>query len=72
MLILTPFFYIFFNPSSFKNSTSYILISIGIVIGISAPREKKDKEKFHEMQETAFVIQKRKSEKKEERKDKSS
>lgn len=70
MLILTPFFYIFFNPSSFKNSTSYILISIGI--GISAPREKRDKEKFHEMQETAFVIQKRKNEKKEERKDKSS
>lgn len=72
MLILTPFFYIFFNPSSFKNSTSYILISIGIVIGISAAREKRDKEKFHETQETAFVIQKRKNEKKEERKDKSS
>lgn len=71
-MILIPFFYIFFNPSSFKNSTSYILISIGVVIGISAAREKRDKEKFHEMQETAFVIQKRKSEKKEERKDKSS
>lgn len=71
-MILIPFFYIFFDSSSFKNSTSYILISIGIVIGISAPREKRDKEKFHEMQETAFVIQKRKNEKKEERKDKSS
>lgn len=72
MLILIPFFYIFFDSSSFKNSTSYILISIGVVIGISASREKRDKEKFHEMQETAFVIQKRKNEKKEERKDKSS
>lgn len=71
-MILIPFFYIFFDSSSFKNSTSYILISIGIVIGISAPREKRDKEKFHETQETAFVIQKRKNEKKEERKDKSS
>lgn len=71
-MILIPFFYIFFDSSSFKNSTSYILISIGIVIGISAPREKRDKEKFHETQETAFVIQKRKKEKKEERKDKSS
>lgn len=72
MLILIPFFYIFFDSSSFKNSTSYILISIGVVIGISAAREKRDKEKFHETQETAFVIQKRKNEKKEERKDKSS